>query len=216
VAADRVLYNQLTNALTDAAASHASGRLIDIGCGTKPWEPLFARHVSEHIGVDLESSGGPHTDRIDIFGSAYSVPLESESADTVLLTEVLEHLADPLRALEEAHRLLRRGGAVILTTPLLFPIHAPDDYFRYAPRGLEHLLRAAGFTDIAVRPLSGQWTTLSMLRGIALNPYRRGPLLQALIDAYCTVSLALAVRLDEADFRANYSWNHVATARKPE
>jgi len=54
-----------------------------------------------------------------------------------------------------------------------------------------------------------------MLRGIALNPYRRGLVLRGPIDSYCALSLALAVRLDEADFRANYSWNHIATARKP-
>jgi SAM-dependent methyltransferase len=216
-AADRVLYNQLSNALADAAASHATGRLIDIGCGDKPWSAIFAPHVIEHIGVDHQAPSGSEPREVDIVAGAYSVPLPDESADTILLTEVLEHLEEPVRALEEAHRLLRPGGAVILTTPLIFPVHgAPRDFFRYAPDGIRYVMREAGFNGIAVQPLSGQWTTLAMLRGLSLYPYRRGRLLTTLVDAYSTMSLAIAVRLDEADFRDAFSWNHIATARKPE
>ncbi|MEA2398163.1 MAG: hypothetical protein QOK25_1719 [Thermoleophilaceae bacterium] len=215
-AADRVLYNQMSNALADAAASHASGRLIDIGCGRKPWAAIFAPHVAEHVGVDREVPSSPTVEEVDIVGDAYSVPLEDESADTVLLTEVLEHLEEPVRALAEARRLLRPGGGLILTTPLFFPVHGePHDFFRYSPNGLEHVMREAGFDSIEVRPLSGQWTTLAMLRGLSLYPYRRGRVLTALVDAYSATSLAIAVRLDELDFRDAFSWNHIATARRP-
>jgi SAM-dependent methyltransferase len=208
-AADRVLYNQLSNALAAAAASHATGTMLDVGCGSKPWAPLFAPHVAEHLGVDIAG------DRVDIVADAYRVPLEDASVDTVLLTEVLEHLEDPARALCEAHRLLRPGGGVILTTPLLFPVHgASRDFYRYTPHGLEYLLREAGFEQVSVQPLSGQWTTIAMLRGLSLYPYRRGRLLRTAIDAFAAVSLALAVRLDEVDFRAAFSWNHIAVARK--
>jgi SAM-dependent methyltransferase len=215
-AADRVLYNQLSNALAEAAGSHAGDRLVDIGCGRKPWAAIFAPYVTEHIGVDREAPSSPDAGEVDIVGDAYSVPLNDGSADTVLLTEVLEHLEDPIRALEEAHRLLAPGGGLILTTPLIFPVHGePHDFFRYSPHGLQYVMRRAGFEGIEVRPLSGQWTTLAMLRGLSLYPYRRGRVLTALVDAYSAVSLTLAVRLDEADFRDSFSWNHIATARKP-
>ncbi|HEX8067699.1 MAG TPA: class I SAM-dependent methyltransferase [Thermoleophilaceae bacterium] len=210
-AAQRVLYNQLSNALEEAAASHARGRLVDVGCGTKPWAAIFAPHVTEHVGVDHAPGDG-----VDVVAGAYEVPLGDGAAGTVLMTEVLEHLEEPVRALEEARRLLEPGGALIVTTPLLFPLHEePRDFFRYSPFGLEHVLRRAGFESVAVRPLSGQWTTLAMLRGLSLEPYRRGPLLTALVDAYSTVASTLAVRLDELHFRPGFSWNHIATARKP-
>ena len=210
IAADRVLYNQLSNALASAAESHARGRLLDIGCGRKPWAPIFAPYVSEHVGIDPD----PSAPGADVIAGAYDVPLEDETADAVLLTEVLEHLEDPLRGLREARRLLKAGGAVILTTPLLFPVHDRRDFFRYCPAGLEHLMTEAGFTELSVRPLSGQWTTLATLRGISLHSLRRGPVSSKLVDAYSTLSLALAVRLDKADFRAAFSWNHIATGRK--
>jgi SAM-dependent methyltransferase len=213
-AADRVLYNQLSNALAAAAATHANGTLLDIGCGTKPWAPLFAPHVTEHVGVDYQAP--PDGIEPDVVADAYDVPLDDASADTVLLTEVLEHLEDPVRALREARRLLRPGGAIIVTTPLLFPVHGePRDFFRYTPYGLEHVLGEAGFEGIDVRPLSGQWTTVAMLRGIALHPYRRGRAFTAAIDALTTCMLAVAVRLDELDFRDAFSWNHIAVARRP-
>jgi SAM-dependent methyltransferase len=211
VAADRVLYNQLSNALAGAAATHARGRLVDVGCGTKPWAPLFAPHVDEHVGVDHHAAAGTP----DVIADAYAIPLDDASVDTVLLTEVLEHLEEPVRALREAHRLLRPGGAIIVTTPLFFQLHEePRDFFRYTPFGLEHVLREAGFDAIEVRPLSGQWTTLAMLRGYALQPYRRGRLLTAAVDALTACALAIAVRLDELHFREAFSWNHIAVARK--
>jgi ubiquinone/menaquinone biosynthesis C-methylase UbiE len=213
---DRVLFNQLANALADAAATHASGRLVDIGCGRKPWAPTFAPYVTEHIGVDQEEPTSPDHGQVDIVGDAYDVPLDNDSADTVLLTELLIHLAEPVKALQEAYRLLRPGGGIIVTTPMLIPITThPHDYFRYSPYGLDHVLRQAGFEEVAVQPLSGQWTTLASLRSLALYPYRQNRFLSAIIDAYSVLSLEIAVRLDEADFREVFSWNHIATARKP-
>ena len=131
------------------------------------------------------------------------------------MTEVLEHLEEPGRGLAEAHRLLRPGGGIILTTPLVWPLHEePRDFYRFTPYGLRHLLGRAGFEAIEVRPLSGQWTTLAMLGARGLRPYRRGAL-RPLLDAFLAARQALAIRLDEVDFRPELSWNHVAVARKP-
>jgi SAM-dependent methyltransferase len=213
-AASSVIYHQLSNALAWAAAEVAHGRLLDIGCGTKPWKDLFAEHVTEHVGVDHEGTGNPRH-AIDMYADAYDIPAPDESFDTVLMTEVLEHLEEPVRALEEALRLLRPGGAVVLTTPLMWPVHEPPrDFFRYTPFGLRHVLTAAGFVEPEVRPLAGRWTTLACLEAYALQPYRRG-LLKPVVDVYVALRQRVATGLDRFDFRDDFSWNHVATARKP-
>ena len=60
----------------------------------------------------------------------------------MLCTEVLEHLPEPQKAVDEFFRVLKPGGTLLLTTRFLFPIHdAPHDYFRYTKYGLRHLLR---------------------------------------------------------------------------
>ncbi len=69
-----------------------------------------------------------------MLATAYEIPLEDGSFDTVLMTEVLEHLEEPARGLAEAGRLLRPGGKLILTTPFMWPLHEePRDFFRYSP-----------------------------------------------------------------------------------
>jgi SAM-dependent methyltransferase len=207
-------HRQISNALALAAPRHARGRLLDIGCGLKPYAPLFAPYVDEHVGVDHADS--PHAlTSVDVIATAYEVPLESGTFDTVLMTEVLEHLERPADALEEVLRLLRPGGKVILTTPFIWPLHEePRDFFRYTPHGLDHLLSSAGFADVEVTPLAGQWTTLALLEGYALrrSPARR---FAALFRLYVRVRHRLAARMDELHYRPWFSWNHIAVARKP-
>jgi SAM-dependent methyltransferase len=213
-ALNALAHRQLNNALALAAREHATGRLLDIGCGEKPYAPVFAPYVTEHIGV--EHAGSPHAlDAADIIADAYDIPLPDASVDTVLLAEVLEHLEEPVRGLREAHRLLAPGGNIILTAPFLWPMHEePRDFYRYSPFGLRHLLESAGFADVEVEPLSGQWSTLAMFSGYSLRHYRRGPL-RPLIDAGARAAQRAAVALDRVQFEPAFSWNHIAVARKP-
>src|SRR3954471_567260 len=151
--ANALAHRQLNNALAIAARAHARGRLLDVGCGEKPYAPLFRDLVDEHVGVDHPESIHPLR-AVDVLATAYDIPLEDASFDTVLMTEVLEHLEEPARAIAEARRLLRTGGKLILSTPFMWPLHEePRDFFRYSPHGLRHLLQ--GFEPVTITPVAG-------------------------------------------------------------
>src|SRR4030095_5709220 len=93
---------------------------------------------------------------------AQALGLADAVFDVVLCTEVLEHLPEPQRALDEMFRVLKPSGTLLLTTRFLFPIHdAPHDYFRFTKYGLRYLLRR--FEILEVREETDSVGTLAVL-----------------------------------------------------
>jgi SAM-dependent methyltransferase len=128
------------------------GTLLDVGCGAQPYRTLVPADV-RYIGIDTADA----KDRFgyDIPDTEYFTggrwPVDDFVADTVLCTETLEHVLDPLGFLAEAKRSLRPGGRLILTVPFAARWHyVPFDYWRFTPSGLKRLLSESGFTDIKI------------------------------------------------------------------
>ncbi len=147
--------------LSQVAPRFARGVLVDVGCGEKPYKRIFAPHVTRHLGIDIRpgTSGA-----VDVVGDAYSTNLPDGACDTLLCTEVLEHLEEPARALAEMRRILKADGHVILTVPFFWHVHeAPRDFFRYSEYGLRHLFQNAGFEVVTIRPLTGFVVTFAQL-----------------------------------------------------
>jgi SAM-dependent methyltransferase len=153
----------LLSFVADAAAELPPGaRVLDAGAGDAPYRELFEH--CEYVTADWENS--PHTDaaRSDIVGSLEALPVEDCSFDAALNTQVLEHVAEPVAVLRELNRVLRPGGRLYLTVPLVGELHEePYDFFRYTPYGLRHVLSKAGFEVESVTPRNGFFTTLAML-----------------------------------------------------
>ena len=116
--------------LLDAVSKYAHGKLIDIGCGTKPYKELFAPFVTKHVGVDHEETSHDKSN-IDLFGTAYDIPVDNEAFDSAMCTAVLEHLEEPEPALKECFRVLKLGGYAIYSVPFIWHLHeAPRDFYR--------------------------------------------------------------------------------------
>ena len=91
----------------------------------------------DYIGCDIQE--GPNVDRVE---DIHHLSFEDESVGVVLALDTLEHVDDPVRAVEEMHRVLRPGGIVVLSSVMFFVIHAhPWDYWRFTPEGFSRLLR---------------------------------------------------------------------------
>ncbi len=159
--------NRLVTEIT-AMSSFARGRLLDIGCGTKPYAPLFAGRVTEHVGIDMPNC--PHEQReTNTFASALDLPFVSQSFDSVLCTEVLEHVPEPWRAYEEIARVLRPGGRALVTTPFLYRVHeAPYDFYRYTEFAHRHLAARAGLEVEEIRTRGGYLTAVAdmLVKGV--------------------------------------------------
>jgi SAM-dependent methyltransferase len=96
--------------------------------------PVFG--AREHIGCDIQAGTG--VDRIE---DIHALSFDDGSVGTIICLETLEHVFDPLRAVQEMHRVLRPGGLLAISSVMFFPIHAhPWDFWRFTPEGFERLL----------------------------------------------------------------------------
>lgn len=130
-------------------ATHLKGRVLDLGCGHKPYQPFI--HGDGYYGLDLNASVRP-----DVVGTVVSLPLRDGSLDSVLCSEVLEHVNDPDICLREIARIVKPGGKLLLTTPMMWYLHRePYDFYRFTKYGLTHLLAKHGFDILIIRKTGG-------------------------------------------------------------
>ena len=141
-------------------------RLLDVGCGVKPYHPWFEPYVSEYVGIDL--GGNPVA---ELEGPIEALPVEDASYDVVICTQVLEHCDDPARAVREVRRVLRPGGRVLLSTHGVQVFHpAPHDLWRWTHEGLDRLFRTnAQWATVSVRPSAGTTATIALLLSIYID-----------------------------------------------
>ncbi len=197
--------------------NYLKGRLLDIGCGEKPYKKMIRPYVTEHIGLDHENTLHDKS-KIDLFGTAYNIPAEDSEFDSVLCTAVLEHLEEPDKAIKEANRVLKKGGYAIYSVPLFWHLHEePRDFYRYTKYGLRYLFEKNGFKIIELKPLSGFWVTFGqefvyylwrLRKGGKLNPFWWIiPPIGMFIQGICYL-------LDKIDHSEGFTWMYLVLARK--
>jgi len=136
----------------------AGKRVLDVGCGVKPYYPFFSS-AAEYVGIDVQEN--PNA---DLTGAVEELPVADGAFDIVLCTQVLEHVDDPPRAVRELHRVTAPGGRVLASTHGVMLYHPnPQDLWRWTHTGLERLFRDAGWEDVTVTPGAGSAEALAML-----------------------------------------------------
>ena len=143
------------------------GRLLDVGCGMKPYESLLTQRESRYYGTDwpvtMEGSYGGST-RADFFSDSMVLPFPEGTFDTIVSTQVLEHVRQPEIVIREMARVLKPSGILILSAPMTWPLHEePHDYYRYTLHGLRHLLEEADFEILDEIPRGNNWTTMAQM-----------------------------------------------------
>ena len=210
-----LVYSIDNRELVRLAKKYISGRLIDIGCGSKPYAALLKPYVTEHVGVDHK--GTSHSkENIDLFGTAYAVPVPDASFDSALCTAVLEHLEEPEQALRECFRVLKPGGVAIYSVPFIWHLHEePRDFYRFSKFGLDYLFKKVGFDVLEINALSGFWVTFGQLLVYNLYRLNRGPLRWFRIIVVLGLLLqGIAYLLDRIDRTEQWTWAYMVVARK--
>lgn len=143
------------------------GRLLDVGCGNRPYREFLqenAPNVVEYVGLDI---GGGRYREPDVRWDGVRMPLQDEVFDCALLTEVLEHCPDPAQTLQELYRVLKAEASVLATVPFIYPLHdIPYDEYRYTPFALRRLFESNGFADVEIVAFGGWDAALAQMLGL--------------------------------------------------
>lgn len=132
-------------------ASVISGKILDFGCGSKPYKHLF-NNITEYIGLDIENEGHDHkTEEVDVYYDGKIIPFENSSFDSVFSSEVLEHVFNVDEMLEEINRVIKINGNLLITVPFVWGEHEiPNDFGRYTSFGIQYLFEKHGFEVIKI------------------------------------------------------------------
>lgn len=161
-------YHSYHKSLEAALVNNAKGKLLDIGCGNKPYLDVVTPYITDYIGCDIVQSS---KNCVDILSPANNIPLQNETFDTVISTQTIEHVEDHQGLVNEAYRLLVPGGAFILSGPMYWPLHEePYDFFRFTKHGFVYILENAGFEIKSIESNGGKWAVAGQAFLHALHP----------------------------------------------
>lgn len=144
-------------------APKMNGRLLDVGCGFKPYRELFS-FASEYIGLEYDSPANRIAKSADHFYDGNTFPFDAMSYDGIICNQVLEHVFNPDQFLQEIFRTLKPGGNLLMTVPFVWDEHEqPWDYARYSSFGLRSLLERNGFVVDEQRKMNADARVLFQL-----------------------------------------------------
>lgn len=146
---------------------------------------LMDNHNGGIIGVDIRPS-----DYTDVIADL-DKPLDmfaNDSITNITAGEVMEHLKRPYEFLKECHRILERGGRLVLTTPsaegvqLLMGRESPYHYFTWTEKNLKYFCSSVGFKIIHSQKLNIYYNRNLFLRGFGYVFYKFRPTLLIVLE----------------------------------
>jgi SAM-dependent methyltransferase len=156
-------------------SDEVSGNCLDVGCGAMPYKQFFD-HCESYVGLEYQSEIAKKSFSPDFFYDGVTFPFESDSFDSLVSFEVMEHVDDIEVFFSEIVRVLKPGGKMIVSVPFCWMEHEkPHDYRRYTKIGLERYLEKKGFeVELSRKTTGALYSTLanfvivlrSKLRGI--------------------------------------------------
>jgi len=188
--------------------------VLDFGCGTRPYEHWFRGAGARYQGADID---GGHEIGLRPDGSLVAA---DATFDMIASFQVLEHVWDVATYLREAHRVLKPGGWLLLSTHGSWFYHPhPGDYRRWTAQGLRREIEERGFGLVEMRSVIGPlaWTTILRCFGFVYAVRRipaAGKVLSAAAAVVCNLLAWLEDRLTPAAIRADNACVYVTLFKR--
>lgn len=202
-----------------------AGKILDLGCGQKPYGQFFEN--SKYVGIDFESysksKDSPYKKPDYYFDEKYledlKLPFESGIFDNAVSFQVLEHHPEPEIMIRELARITKKDGLILITCPFIYALHEePNDYQRLTEYKLRELFRKNSCLVIKIKKQGALFSTFSMLANEQLSAFAarsRSHYLLAVV-AYLPLLLFqyLSLFLDKIAKSEKVFMNYIILAKK--
>lgn len=216
---DYIVMKHLTDDLRNTIPKYATGAVLDIGCGNKPYESLFQDVSTSYTGCDVIQSS---QNKVDVICEAVNLQFADGSFDTAFSTQVIEHVEDPFKMLSEANRVLRSGGIIIVSAPFCWELHEqPYDFYRYSKYGLKAMFNKHGFEVLELKANGGKWAAIFQMNlNIIYSTFRKKGILRRIIKVcflhlrFTTIFNKIGCWMDKKFYDELLTLNYVIIGRK--
>lgn len=152
----RLIADLIAGVYDTGLKQHARGRLLDLGCGKVPLYEAYRGFVAETVCVDWANTLHPNEYLDYELDLTKRLPFKDGEFDTIVLSDVLEHIPVPDQLWTEMARILAKKGKIIMDAPFYYWIHeAPHDYYRYTEFALRRFVETSGLSLVQLQPLGG-------------------------------------------------------------
>lgn len=216
---DHIVYHYLFRDLDYVIQKYSSGRILDVGCGNKPYESLFNTTKEQYVGCDIVQSSDK---KVDIICLATNIDAADKSYDTVFSTQVMEHVDNSDLMMKECNRVLKPEGIFILSVPFCWELHEePYDFFRFTKYGLKELCNRNNFEILELLPNGGKWAAIFQMNiNIIYSSFKKKNILIKglkflFINMHLTALLnRFAIMIDKKFYDPVLTLNYVLVAKK--
>lgn len=135
---------------------YAKGKLIDLGCGKAPLHEMYNEYIKDSVCVDWENTVHKN-EFLDLeCDLSHELPFNDNEFDTIILSDVLEHVPEPDKLWREISRLLSTGGIAFINVPFFYCLHEiPHDYYRYTEYALRRFATNNDLSVLVLKPTGG-------------------------------------------------------------
>lgn len=205
--------------IKDAIDNYSKGDFLDLGCGNKPYEEWYNPRSASQIGCDIIQSD---KNRVDVICPANQLAFEDNRFDTILCTQVLEHVYHQREVVQEAFRTLKNDGHLILTVPFCWELHEePYDFFRVTKHGLQKMFEDAGFDIVYIKANGGKWAaTFQMMLNTIYSSFKYKTFRSRFVKFFLLnfgltwLINRFAIWLDKRYFDDWWTLNYIVVAKK--
>lgn len=159
--ASRLMVNFIAAWYDENIKEFAKGKLLDLGCGKAPLYESYSPFVDEIVLADWANSLHENKHLDVVCDITKKLPFKNNSFDTIILSDVMEHIPNPNDVMKEVYRILKPKGVVLMNNPFLYWLHeVPHDYNRYTEFMIRKMIEDNGMQVIKIEAPAGGWAVL--------------------------------------------------------